>query len=138
MIELDLFNDFNEKFLAEYRQERTQPTNTNHSFNEGFSDEVTNNLPVVQTVDNSQSVNMLQKQIVPLVPASSATISENVKQITNLQVFGHNVAEYIQALFPEGAPEGSRHKSALKLAYDLMILLDGNMQLVNEALLQVP
>ena len=138
MIELDLFNDFNEKFLAEYRQERTQPTNTNHSFNEGFSDEVTNNLPVVQTVDNSQSVNMLQKQTVPLVPASSATISENVKQITNLQVFGHNVAEYIQALFPEGAPEGSRHKSALKLAYDLMILLDGNMQLVNEALLQVP
>ena len=85
MIELDLFNDFNEKFLAEYRQERTQPTNTNHSFNEGFSDEVTNNLPVVQTVDNSQSVNMLQKQTVPLVPASSATISENVKQITNIQ-----------------------------------------------------
>ena len=33
MIELDLFNDFNEKFLTEYRQERTQPTNTNHSFN---------------------------------------------------------------------------------------------------------
>ena len=47
-----------------------------------------------------------------------------------LQVFGQNIVDFINVIYPDGAPVGSRHKSALKLASDLMILLDGDERLV--------
>ena len=39
-------------------------------------------------------------------------------------------------MLPNGAPEGSRHKFALKLCYDLLILLDGNAELTRHVLEQ--
>ena len=53
-------------------------------------------------------------------------------------VFDHPVADYVNTLLPNGAPEGSRHKFALKLATDIIILCDGNLDRVRRVLLSLP
>ena len=53
-------------------------------------------------------------------------------------VFDHPVADYVNTLLPNGAPEGSRHKFALKLASDIIILCDGNLDRVRRVLLSLP
>ena len=52
------------------------------------------------------------------------------------EVFNHPVVDYINTMLPNGAPVNSRHKFALKLANDLMILLDGDEARVKQVLLQ--
>ena len=52
------------------------------------------------------------------------------------EVFGHPVGDYINVLYPNGVPAGSRHQSALRLASDLMVLLDGDEKMVQQVLLQ--
>ncbi len=53
-------------------------------------------------------------------------------------VFGHPVADYINALYPQGAPRGQRHNTMLKLSNDLLVLLDNDANLVQQTLLQLP
>lgn len=55
-----------------------------------------------------------------------------------VMVFEHPVADYINTLLPNGAPEGSRHKFALKLATDVIILCDGHLDRVRRVLLSLP
>ena len=52
-----------------------------------------------------------------------------------VMVFDYPVEDFINTLLPNGAPEGSRHKTALKLASDLIILCDGNLENVRQVLL---
>ena len=52
-------------------------------------------------------------------------------------VFEHPVVDYINAQLPEGAPEGSRHKFALKMASDVIILCDGDIDKVRQVLLSL-
>ena len=53
-----------------------------------------------------------------------------------IMVYGHTVADYINTMLPEGAPKGHRHNTMLKLANDLIIMLDNNEQEVKQALMQ--
>lgn len=110
-MEKNLFftSDFDEKFRAEYQAGNTQPTNPDNQFD---ADEKDN------------------------APAPKVTTTEvATEQIT---IFDHPVEDYISAIYPGGVPEGSRHKSALRLSSDLMIMLDGNEQAVRAALLKLP
>ena len=50
-------------------------------------------------------------------------------------MFDYPVEDFINTMLPNGAPEGSRHKTALKLASDLIILCDGNLEKVRQVLL---
>ena len=52
-------------------------------------------------------------------------------------VFEHDIRDYINAQLPEGAPEGSRHKFALKMASDVIILCDGDIDKVRQVLLSL-
>lgn len=52
-------------------------------------------------------------------------------------VFGHQPLDYVNVLLPNGVPEGSRHKMGIKLAYDLIILRDGNLDAVHQDLMQL-
>ena len=54
-----------------------------------------------------------------------------------LMVYGHTVADYINTMLPEGAPKGQRHDTMLKLANDLIIILDNNEHEVKQALLEI-
>ena len=107
----DLFStcDFDKKFLADYQEGKTQPTNPANMF------------------DSDTTPKQLAAQVAP--PTKAVAFDQNV--------FGHNVLDFINTIYPNGAPSGSRHKSTLKLASDLMILLDGDEALVKHVLLQI-
>ena len=51
--------------------------------------------------------------------------------------FGHPVADYINTMLPKGAPEGSRHKFALKVATDVIVVCDGDLDRVRRILLSL-
>lgn len=54
-----------------------------------------------------------------------------------VMVFGIAVADIIKTMLPNDAPEGSRHMMALKLATDLIIVLDGSLDNVRKVLLSL-
>lgn len=111
---LFLAQDFNEKYLESYRQTQSDPTNKNHQFD---SDTTT------ATVSTPTPTRVEQ-------PVTSAA--------TELMAFGHPVIDFANTLLPGGAPKGSRHATALKLAQDLLIICDGNQEAVHQLLLQLP
>lgn len=115
--------EFDEKFRAEYQAGNTQPTNPANHFDAETKD------GTQSTTADAAAARQLAAQV---APSPKALTPELEAELTTL--FDHPVADYINSLFPEGAPEGSRHKSALKLASDLMIMLDGNENVVRAVL----
>ena len=104
--------EFNEKFLGSYQQEQSDPTNKNHHFD---SEAVVNG----EQVTNPTTA----------TPAATQELTASVtKPAVNLDLtaFGYPITDFTNALLPNGAPVGSRHKSAIKLAYDLLIICDGD------------
>ena len=55
----------------------------------------------------------------------------------DLTAFGYPITDFTNALLPNGAPVGSRHKSAIKLAYDLLVVCDGDAEKVQALLMQL-
>ena len=53
-------------------------------------------------------------------------------------VFGQPVMDIINTMFPQGAAKGQRHNTMLRLANDLIILLDGDARLLKFTLLSIP
>ncbi|MBQ2210195.1 MAG: hypothetical protein II404_09560 [Prevotella sp.] len=69
--------------------------------------------------------------------ASTSTSTEpQSEEAETYMVFNHPVADYVNCMFPNGAPKGQRHKTMLKLANDLVVLLDNDADKVKKALLQ--
>ena len=99
---------FNEKFLGSYQQEQSDPTDKGHQFNS-------------TNWGNDQVTNTSATQ------AAEATSPIVSKDLTAL---GYPLIDFTNALLPNGAPIGSRHKSAIKLAYDLLIICDGDAKKV--------
>ena len=115
--------EFNEKFLGSYQQEQSDPTNKNHQFDSektSTDGQVTN--PATATPAAAQQL-----------AASVTTRDANL----NLTAFGYKIVDFANALLPNGAPVGSRHKSAIKLAYDLLVLCDGDAEKVRALLMQL-
>ena len=54
-----------------------------------------------------------------------------------VMVFDNPMVDYINAQLPNGAPDGSRHKFALKVASDAIIMLDGDLDKVRQVLLSL-
>ncbi|MCR5781049.1 MAG: hypothetical protein K6G70_10995 [Bacteroidaceae bacterium] len=75
-----------------------------------------------------------------VISDDAKALAEQVKprDLEKVEVFGHDVLDYINEMLPKGAPEGSRHKFALKVAGDLFILCDGNADLARYVLLKLP
>ena len=106
---------FDEKYREAYRKENTGPTNPNHSFD---------------TTDTNSGY----KQPQPTIKEDGSSDTQITPQTPLPEVFGHSVMEYINALLPNGVAEGSRHREALKLADDLIIMFDGNKDKANQVL----
>ena len=128
-MEKDLFftSDFDEKFRADYQAGNTQPSAPANHFDTAAGDSGHS------TTANPAAARKLAAQV---APPPKALTPELEAQLTT--IFDHPVVDFISTLYPEGAPEGSRHKSALKLASDLMIMLDGNEQVVRAVLVKLP
>ena len=115
--------EFNEKFLGSYQQEQSDPTNKNHHFD---SEAVVNG----EQVTNPTTA----------TPAAAQELAASVtKPAVNLDLtaFGYPITDFTNALLPNGAPVGSRHKSAIKLAYDLLIICDGDVKKVLALMMQL-
>lgn len=115
--------EFNERFLGSYQQELSDPINKNHQFDSEKAtadDQVTN--PITATPATAQEL-----------AASVTTPAEDL----DLTAFGYPLIDFSNALYPNGAPKGSRHKSAIKLAYDLLVVCDGDAEKVRELLMQL-
>ena len=115
--------EFNEKFLGSYQQEQSDPTNKNHQFDSektSADGQVTN--PATATPAAAQQL-----------AASVTTPDANL----DLTAFGYKIVDFANALLPNGAPVGSRHKSAIKLAYDLLVVCDGDAEKVRALLMQL-
>ena len=121
---MDIFStcDFDQKFLADYQQGKTQPTNPENRFDE---EKVSVESLTTKTIADSEADRGKAQQFT----ASSTELS--------LEAFGFPLIDIINALLPKGVPEGSRHKMALKLAYDLLIICDGDAQKVLTMLMQL-
>lgn len=120
MEQLQLFeNEFDQKYGQAYRESKSQPTNPENQF------------------DDDSTPKELARQVV------SATSAMQPKEMTDeeleamLMLFGHHILDFINTIYPNGAPVNTRHNSALKLASDLMILLDGNERLVKIVLMKL-
>ena len=114
---------FNEKFLGAYQKEQSDPTNKNHQFD---SEKATADGPVTTPTTAT--------------PTAAQQLAASVtKPAVNLDLtaFGHPLVDFTNALLPNGAPVGSRHKSAIKLAYDLLVVCDGDAEKVHALLMQL-
>jgi len=63
-------------------------------------------------------------------PSAATTGVQATASLLKLTALGYPLIDYCNALFPGGVPVGSRHQSAIKLAYDLLIICDGDAQKV--------
>ncbi len=116
--------DFNAKYLGAYQQGLSDPTNKNHQFDSDttLSDGAT-----------PSPATGLAATVTPPTTAMNASVENAAEEMA----FGHPVIDFANALMPNGAPVGSRHASALKLAQDLLIICDGNQEAVRALLLQL-
>lgn len=116
--------DFNAKFLGAYQQGLSDPTNKNHQFDKDTT---------LSDGAKPSPATELAATVTPATTAKNAS-EENTSEV---MAFGHPVIDFANALMPNGAPVGSRHASALKLAQDLLIICDGNQEAVRGLLLQL-
>ena len=113
--------EFNEKFLGSYQQELSDPTNKNHQFD---GEKVTADGPVTDPASE-------------LAASVTAPLTAPPDTVLDLTAFGYPIVDFTNALLPNGAPVGSRHKSAIKLAYDLLVVCDGDADKVRALLMQL-
>lgn len=116
--------DFNAKYLGAYQQGLSDPTNKNHQFDSDTSENGAHK--------PSPATGLAATVTPPTTPMNAS--EENASEV---MAFGHPVIDFANTLLPNGAPVGSRHASALKLAQDLLIICDGNQEAVRALLLQL-
>ena len=116
--------DFNAKFLGAYQQGLSDPTNKNHQFDS-------------DTSENGGRKPSPATGLAATVTPPTTAMNASVENAAEVMAFGHPVIDFANALLPNGAPVGSRHASALKLAQDLLIICDGNQEAVRALLLQL-
>lgn len=126
--EKELFENGTEaerEFGEQYRQGEGHcgPTNPENRFDEAPASV---KLP---TPEAEATAALEAEGIIP--PRAAPTDKETV------MVFDHAVVDIINTMLPNGAPDGSRHKFALKLASDIIILLDGDLDKVRQVLLSL-
>ena len=121
MTEQNKSKEFNERFLGAYQQEQTAPTDKGHQFDSE------------KAADNGQVTNPASELAASVAtPAPTPPVDS-----LDLTAFGYPLVDFTNALLPNGAPVGSRHKSAIKLAYDLLVVCDGDAEKVRALLMQL-
>ena len=126
-------NDIDKMYLNDYREENSGALNPDHvlpgntaaetgteSSTPGVGAGVEGDLqsPVPARTPDSETAQELARQAV-----------QNNRELS-LDVFGHPAVDFVNTMLPNGAPEGSRHKFALKVASDAILLFDGDMERV--------
>mgnify|MGYP002856913595 CR=1 FL=1 len=113
--------DFNQKYLESYRQEKSDPTDKSHQFDSAAAA----NGQVINPETNGVEARQLAQSVEGAFTG-------------DLTALGYPLVDFTNALLPNGAPMGSRHKTAIKLAYDLLVICDGDDRKVMALLMQLP
>ena len=124
-------NDVDRLYGDDYRSENSSALNPDHvlpgnTAAETSGESLTTNVgtdPVTVLTADNETAKELAQQVV-----------QSNRELT-LDVFGSSVVDFVNTMLPNGAPEGSRHKFALKVATDAIILYDGDMERVRQLLL---
>lgn len=117
MEEKELFvNEFDRQYGDSYRESQSSATNPDNQL-PGNSESEGGKSSTTETAKE------LAAQVKP-------------QDLKSIKVMGYEVQDIINVMLPNGAPEGSRHKFALKLCYDLLIILDGNAEITRHVLEQ--
>lgn len=123
--------NFNEKFLESYRKEQSDPINENHHFDtesrDGGSEKPAAAAQLAVSVAQPSAAS----------PQPSPASPQPSKSASSIMAFGYPVVDFIGALLPGGVPVGSRHKQAIRLAYNLMLICDGDPAKVSLLLMQL-
>ncbi len=115
MNEQELFvNEFDRQYGDSYRESQSSATNPDNQL-PGNSESEGGKSSTTETAKE------LAAQVKP-------------QDLKSIKVMGYEVQDIVNVMLPNGAPEGSRHKFALKLCYDLLILLDGNAEITRHVL----
>ena len=125
--EKDIFdNEFERQYGDSYRQGEGHctPTHPENRFDEAPAS-VESLTPKTDEGASAEDAKELAQAVMP----------EDEAPVT---AFGQPVVDYINEMLPKGAPEGSRHKFALKVASDVILLCDGNLDQVRRVLLALP
>ena len=135
-----LFNYYNEefdkKYTDEYRKKRTQPLF--HQF--GAEDEKTTSASNKTTTETTKTTfsgdNMSpQAEVLPEIELSklSKLSSEKNSDLSSIKWRGYDIQSIIDQRYADKLPcadDSNRHKESLKLATDLLLMLDGDKKLV--------
>ena len=135
-----LFNyydeEFDKRFTDEYRQKKTQPLF--HQF--GAEDEKTTSASSKTTTETTKTTfngdNMSpQADVLPEKELSKLSVlsSEKNSDLSSIKWRGYDVQSIIDARYGDKLPcaeDSNRHKESLKLATDLLLMLDGDKKQV--------
>jgi len=119
-------NDVNRLYGDDYRNENSGALNPEHVL-PGNAAAENSGESLTPNVGTDPSDNETAKEL-------ARQVLQNNRELT-LDVFGYSVMDFVNTMLPNGAPEGSRHKFALKVATDAIILYDGDMERVRKLLL---
>ena len=118
-------NEFDRQYGDSYRNENSQATNTDHVLPGNATAEASDECSTPkapETTGATEAARELAAQVMP-------------KDLDDDKVFGYSVRDFVNTMLPDGAPEGSRHNFALKVATDAILLFDGDMERVRRLLL---
>ena len=133
----DYYNEaFDKKYTDEYRQKKTQPLF--HQF--GAEDEKTTSASNKTTTETTKTTfngdNMSpQAEVLPENKLSmlSKLSSEKNSELSSIKWRGYDIQSIINQRYADKLPcadDSNRHKESLKLATDLLLMLDGDKKLV--------
>ena len=119
-----LLNEFDREFGDSYRESKSSATNPDHQLPGNTADESDQSLTPKAVEDSiTEDAKLLAEQVKPY-------------ESDDLKVFGCAIADLVNTMYPNGP--NVRHRAALKLYYDLLVLFDGNHDLARQALLKIP
>ena len=117
-------NEFDRMYGDSYHNKNSQATNPDHVLPSNSVDEVKSGESLTSSTASDAASQL------------AASVKPQERELS-LDVFGHSVADYVNTMLPNGAPEGSRHQFALKVASDAILLYDGDMERVRQLLLSL-
>ena len=117
-------NEFDRMYGDSYHNKNSQATNPDHVLPSNSADEVKSGESLTPSTASDAASQL------------AASVKPQERELS-LDVFGHSVVDYVNTMLPNGAPEGSRHQFALKVASDAILLYDGDMERVRQLLLSL-
>lgn len=113
-----------------------------NEFDQQYGDAYRNGQSSATTTDHQLPSNAMAEDGGQLLTAATSVAGELAAQVApkdlekeQCKVFGHDIRDYVSVVYPNDP--NVRHRAALKLYYDFLILLDGDHDRARRALLNI-